>query len=474
MAKRIISFLLLAGILFITACSEAPQLMSFINENDKGGTYDGLTLYFKASMGPTEKDDTATTWLGYTQNTNFADMARARLEEVEKKLDINIELSKECPDGFLNDVIFLLASGGGKLDASIGMGYEDFSMKDLKLALTPMSAVSQYIDIYDSAKWGAPERLEMFAWDNEIYGVIPNYWPELQFASSDFILVPNIDYIKSINQEDPRDFFENGVWTLEKLEELIPIYSNITENKTVYGYSANERHLYELLMQYYGTDSAVKDVNGVWVAGCLTAEGRQAAQKLRDFQTGALSDNIYLASVGDQSTLWEKSEIAISTMHTVSLTDPNSGIVSVGYEYGVLPFPSPDGQSIFGQYERNVEAIFITSFTNHAEAVAHAISEIYEPFEGYETTDALKDIYNTSIFFDERDTEIIFKLAESLRVLPQAPRASDLNYHISEELNKSEVSAVLEKYASLIQSVLEEEFIPVKETMEHLFPGYND
>ena len=183
---------------------------------------------------------------------------------------------------------------------------------------------------------------------------------------------------------------------------------------------------------------------------------------------------IYLDNVGNQADLWTKNEVAICTMHTVSLTNPADTIPAAGYEYGVLPFPSQDGQSIFGQYERNVEAIFITSFTNHAEAVAHAISEIYEPFEGYETTDALKAIYNTSIFFDERDTEIIFKLAESLRVLPQAPRASDLNYHISEDLNKSEVSAVLEKYSSLIQSVLEEEFIPVKETMEHLFPSYND
>ena len=93
MAKRIISLLLLAGILFITACSEAPQLMSFINENDKGGTYDGLTLYFKASMGPTEKGDTETTWLGYTQNTNFADMARATIRMVTDSIDSFVKKS---------------------------------------------------------------------------------------------------------------------------------------------------------------------------------------------------------------------------------------------------------------------------------------------------------------------------------------------------------------------------------------------
>ncbi len=478
MAKKIISALLLATMLFATACSGGPELLSFIDENGGESTMDGLTLYFKASLGPEDpldKEDT-TGWLGYAQNTNFADLAMQRVADVEKKLDVNIEISKECPEGFMSDIIYLLASGGGKIDVNIGMGYEDFDMKSLSQALLPMSYVSDYIDIHDSAKWGSPERLEMFAWDGEIYSVIPNYWPELQFASSDFILVPNIDYIKSIGQEDPRDFFENGVWTLEKLEELIPIYANPSSNsdENIYGYGANDRHLYELLMQYYGADWAQKNATGAWELGAYSAEGKQAAQKLRDYWVGDLKDMIYLASVGDQAPLWEKSQLAIATLHTVSLTDPNSEIASAGYEYGVLPFPSPDGQTIFGQFERNVEAIMIPSFSSNYMETARVLSEIYEPFEGYEDDETLKEYYNSNIFFDERDTEIIFKLKDSLRVLPQDTTASNINYSISEGLKNSEVSAVLEKYSVQLQTVLEEVFVPVKETMEEIFPGYND
>ena len=370
MLKKIISLLILSCLLFATACSEAPQLLEFIDSNASAGTLDGLTLYFKASLGPQEKNDT-TGYLGYTQNTNFADMAKARLEEVEKKLDVNIELSKECPNGFMEDVIYLLASGGGKLDANIGMGYGDFSMSNLHTALTPMSQVSQYIDIYDSAKWGAPERLEMFAWDGDIYGVIPNYWPELQFSSSDFVIVPNIDFIKSIGQTDPREFFEEGVWTLEKLEELIPIYAeSSTDEKPIYGYSANNRHLYELLVQYYGADWAQQNENGVWELGAYSPEGIQAAQKLRELQSGPLKNMILYKSVGDQAALWVDGQIAICTMHTVSLTEPSGAIPSSEYKYGVLPFPSQDGKTIFGQYERNVEAILIPSFTTRAEEAA--------------------------------------------------------------------------------------------------------
>ena len=97
-----------------------------------------------------------------------------------------------------------------------------------------------------------------------------------------------------------------------------------------------------------------------------------------------------------------------------------------------------------------------------------------EPFEGFEDEAVLKERYNSSIFFDERDTEIIFKLADSLRVLPQAPRSSQANQSIVGSLYVNEVSTVLDQYADKLLVVLEEEFIPVKETMEKLFPGYND
>lgn len=478
MTKKIVSIFLLTCILMITACSGAPELLSFIDENAGSETLGGMTLYFKAALGPEDpldKEDN-TGYLGYARNTTFADMAKARIEEVEKTLDVNIELSQECPNGFFEDIIYLLASGGGKLDANIGMGYEEIEMRSLSQALLPMSYVSEYIDIYDSAKWGSPERLEMFAWDGEIYGVIPNYWPELQFASSDFVLVPNIDYIKSIGQDDPRDYFENGVWTLEKLEELIPIYAKPSSNaeEVVYGYTANDRHLYELLVQYYGADWAQKGEDGTWELGQLTEQGRQAAQKLRDYWVGDLSDMIYFGSVGDQAPLWAKNQAAISTMHTVTLTEPTSEIAQAGYEYGVLPFPSQDGKTIFGQYERNVEAIMIPTFTENYMEAAKVLSALYEPFEGYEDDETLKEMYNSSIFFDERDTEIIFKLKDSLRVMPKSQTLSDVNYAISEGLKNTEVSAILEKHAVKLQTVLEEELVPIKETMEELFPGYND
>ncbi len=480
MTKKLTAFILLACFMLISACSSAPELLDFLNNVNDTGTLDGITLYFKAAFGPEDptKPEEGGMYLGYAMNTNFADLAIARIAQVEKDLDVNIELSKELAsdEAFVENCIYLLASGGGKLDVNIGMGYEDFSMAQLKDAVIPMSEVSNYIDIYDSAKWGSPERLEMFAWDGEIYGVIPNYWPELQFASSDFILVPNINYIKSIGQTDPREFFEEGVWTLDKLEELIPIYAQPSANteEVVYGYSVNERHFYEMLLQYYGADWAQKDANGAWEAGALSPAGRQAAQKVRDYFVGDLSDMVFLSSVGDQADLWKKNQVAISTMHTVSLTNPADTIPSAGFEYGVLPFPSPDGKSIFGQFERNVEAIFITSFSNYPDAAAKVLSAIYEPFEGYEDMDALRDTYNSSIFFDERDTEIVFKLAESLRVLPQHPDSNEVNYAIAEALERSEVSTVLDMYATQINTLLEEEFIPVKETMEKLFPGYND
>ncbi len=476
MIKRITAILVLICITFTTACTTSPQIMDFLDMGEDAESLDGLTLYFGADFGPENVKDTsdATPYLGYIATTTLADMAIARIAQVEKDLDVNIE--KATQSRTFNDLMYLLASGGGDLDAVIGMGFDAGSMSQTYKAFTPMSQVSQYIDIYDSEKWGAPERLEMFAWDGEIYGVIPNYWPELQFSSSDFVVIPNISYIKSIGLGDPRDFFEQGIWTLEKLEELIPLYSkpSADQNEVVYGFSANDRHLYEMLMLYYGADWAQKNEHGNWEAGALSPEGRRAAEKLHSYRTGELNDNILFEKIGAQTYYWGQQQVVMSLLHTVCLTETNGLVPLIGYEYGVLPFPSQDGKSIFGQFERNSEAIFITSFSSYPEETAKVLSAIYEPFEGYEDEESLKEQYNNTLFWDERDTEVMFTLANSLRLLPQATEFGETNISIAAELEKFNAAEVLDRYSAKIESILEAELIPVKETMEKLFPGYND
>lgn len=474
MLKRIISLSLLVLVLFTTACSSGSTVIDFLGDDSDSESLGGITLYFNASFGPKDHSDVndRTPYLGYTMNTTFADLAIARVAEVEKKLDVNIEKSNESTS--LSNLIFLLAAGGGDLDAVIGMGYGEGSMSTLSKAFVPMSSVSQYIDIHDSAKWGAPERLEMFAWDGEIYGVIPNYWPELQFSSSDFIVVPNVTYIESLGETDPRDYFENGVWTLEKMEELIPRYAKYSEDKEaiIYGFAANQRHLYEMLMLYYEVDWAEKDATGNWVMGSLTANGRKAAEKLHEYWVGELSDLILFDNVNAHCGRWGNGQVAMSLLHSVMLTESTALIPQLEYEYAVLPFPSQDGKSVFGQFERNVEAIFIPSFTTYSDEAAKVLSAIYEPFEGYTSVESLKERYNTTLFFDERDTEVMFKLAESLRVLP-ASTLGEINITITDNLKNYDAATVLDRYSSMLTTLLEDELIPVKETMEKIFPDYN-
>lgn len=476
MTKRIIAILILSFMMFATACTAAPQLPNFLELGDDMAKLGGITLYFSADFGPKDVKDTSdrTPYLGYIVGTTLADLAKERIENVEKELEVNIELTPE--ERGINDIMYLLASGGGDLDAIIGMGFDVGSISQMYKAFTPMSQVSSYIDIYDSAKWGAPERLEMFAWDGELYAVIPNYWPELQFSSSDFVVIPNVTYIKSIGQTDPRDFFEQGIWTLDKLEELIPLYAqpSADKNEIVYGFSANDRHLYEMLMLYYGADWAQKDENGNWEAGALSPEGRQAAEKLHEYRTGELKDLILFEKIGAQTYYWGKEQIAMSLLHTVCLTETGGMIPLAGFDYGVLPFPSQDGKSIFGQFERNSEPLFITSFSKYVDETAKVLSAIYEPFEGYEDAQAIKDRYDATLFMDPRDTEVAFNLAENLRALPQAAAFSEINMAIAAQLEKYDAAQVLDSYSAKIQDVIETEVIPMKETMEKLFPGYND
>lgn len=464
--KKIVSIALLLCILLITACTPAPQLLSFMGDESGAATLDGITLYFRASLDPSEES-----YLGYATNTTFADMALERVAQVEKDLDVNIERSSECKEN-LNDIIYLLASGGGKMDVNIGMDYDSLPMSQMYKAFVPMSSVSEYIDIYDSEKWGSPARLKMFAWNNEIYGVIPAYWPEIEFASSDFVLVANSDYIASLNLTDPREFHENGVWTMEKFEEVIAQYTSTDNNgEKIYGYGYHNRHIYEMLLQYYGADWAEKDSDGNWKFGALTEAGKNAAQKLRDIQAGYLKDYCYEGGVGDQTTVWLTGNMAIATQHTAHITQPTAQIPQSRYKYAILPFPSSDGKSVFGQFERNVEAIHITSFSDFPTESAMVLSAIYEPFEGYETESVLKELYNTNHFFDERDTDVLFDLANNVRVVLQVTDFQEMNKSLANDLKTNELSTVLAKYEKKMQELLETEFIPVEETMEYLFPN---
>ena len=75
---------------------------------------------------------------------------------------------------------------------------------------------------------------------------------------------------------------------------------------------------------------------------------------------------------------------------------------------------------------------------------------------------------------DPRDTEVAFTIAENLRALPQAAAFSEINMAIAAQLEKYDAAQVLDSYSAKIQDVIETEVIPMKETMEKLFPGYND
>lgn len=473
MTKKLASLLVLLCVILITSCAgQNSELADFIGSDTESGL-GGLTLYFRAELGQKESELAKASYLGYGEDSLYAEMAKERVQKVETDLDCHIELSTALTD--MNNIVYLLASGGGDLDAIIEPEYWGGSDAKRLGAFLPMSTVSSYIDIYNSEKWGAPNKLEIFAWDGEIYGVTPAYWPECQITCSDFLLVCNSEYLSSKGFDDPREYHENGIWTLDKFEETIKAYTNEDSNgDPVYGFSANKRHLYEMLCKYYGVDWAEKDDSGNWVAGALTANGLLAAEKCREMIAGDLNPYCYINSVGEQVDMWLSDHVAMAMLHAFSSIKNTAEIPYSDKEYSILPFPSQDGKTVFGQYERSIQAIFITSWTSNYQEAARVLSAIYEPFEGYETEDELKAQYNSYTFFDSRDTDVLFELMNNVKYLFHNEGINDLDLSLTDALLTKDATQVLDTYKNSINTLVEKEIIPVKETMEELFPGYND
>ena len=466
--KRILSFVLFMFFLILNGCSVPENVLPEYTVNNE--TVDMMGLVIRASR---DEGDFAETYLGYRQGSSLYDETAARVSSVESKYNCSIE--------FLSDPNF---SSNLSMRTAAGQSYVDFALMtryDRKLTqsglLTPMSAISDYIDYYDSEKWGTPNTLFQLVWDGELYGVIPVSWPEYYFTLVDFPIVSNTNKIRSMGFPDPREYVENKEWTRERFADCVNEYFHAEGEDVHYGISMYKPHFYDMAIRTSGVQMAIKTENG-WESGIHSQTGREAIAWAIDFIQYTCKDSINDEDNETQAALNAfcdgKSSLVLNHSNYIFASNSQYERV-VSYEvenFGVLPFPvGPEveyGQWI-GQYERTPNTLIFPLVANNTDAAAIVANEIFEPLESCPDTAALENYYYDSIFFDKRDVSVIMQMLKNCTY----------NFYdeglrqVADQLGngKNDVNQLLDSMSDVYQSLIEENVLPIYESIDSIFNG---
>ena len=412
--------------------------------------------------------------LGYTEDTLFADLAMQRVADVEEKLNCKIEFIE---GDFSTELTNSLAVSSVLCDAGT---YESFALQPQIRAgsFLPISAIESIVDFKNKPeKWGNKNQLSSLVWDNELYGVLPMYYPEFFYNACDFAFFVNEDIVKSLNQPDPRELVENGQWNRAKLEELMKLYTHTdTGGETVYGLGLFISHFFDMALRTSGIEYAVKEKDA-WVSGLHTQKALEVLTWAQDllFTKGkdwTLTNFTYNAinSFVDGKTTMLLTHVGFG-LATVDTSDYKS--ISFNMEnFGILPFPLSEDMPAnewIGQHETMHNCVLFPANIENPETAAYIVDALYEPLPGYETNEQRMDYYMRYIFHDTRDADIIFKMLDNCRYTYYKDGARDIVDAMSNAKGTKTVTEILESNKSKYQEVLEKVIIPSYESIEHIW-----
>ncbi|MBE6897081.1 MAG: hypothetical protein E7477_08310 [Ruminococcaceae bacterium] len=413
--KRIISvFLCFVFTFLFVSCAPSEEIIPEYSSDVSGdidlggkvfkmGTVNDALIVFQSS------DEGST--LGYINNTEFADLALKRINEVESKYNMVFE-------------VVIVPSAGQTAYHSVMTGdyefdfiqEESYDIVDYVIAgtFTDLSALSS-MDALDEEKWGSRYLLSSMMYDGGLYGVIPAKHPMKTQNSMSSVLAINESYVHSLNETDPRDYYENGEWTWDTFTRVLTDYAHYgqTSNDFVYALASKEDWFTRAVSLSNGDEYLTVNSDGTYEMGFYSDTALKAFDQANEWWNGPTADNIIKGGGVDQLN---SNETVIALIDSYQVL---SGVSSVAYNleyFGIVPFPSgPDAPA--GWYKSFYEsADFVLSIpitAPDAEASALIMDSLFEPLEGYETDEDILEYLTRNYFIDERDAKYFFEIASN-------------------------------------------------------------
>ncbi len=406
-------------------------------------------------------ETTATSLFSYPSGTLMEDMLLQRKKEIEN--DVNCKITIKT-DGTirLDSIVPVLASGSFVADILFTSGQQSFVRAGFCF---PLDAMTDYLDYTDSSKYGGYGMLEPGLFKGTVYSVSPIMWPGKQIVTSFGVFVVNENLISRYGRVDPRDYVENGEWTWDTFEKVIPDYQ--IDDGSVQATAVNITWgLLEFAMmngmQYY----TIQDDGSVLPA----IDSPEVAETL-DWCSRLFANNKDYITFNDHETMLAK---MLNDELVMSKTAVDHIIRFMSYKldnFGVVPMPcGPHGT--YGEwtnaYHENI-AFMILYNTLEEKCAATVIDRFCDPFEGYETEDDLKN-YMSNIFFDDRDLDVIMSLFRNTRWAYQSVTSiyDFFNNAATATANGKSSAEILSSQAERVNETIIKEVIPNVEFIESL------
>jgi len=481
MKKNILrlALLVLAVSIFTCACGTASTEEEifdeqFVNEN-AAIDLNGFNMVYEFGSNTTDSSVDENV-LGFMPNTMFADVARQRISDVEKKYNCTITVNYK--DSYNSCRNFIACCTGGVFLCDAISGISDMWADAARTGmLVGMSEVTDYIDYKDEDKWGTRSLLEVVYYEDDLYGLIPFAWPELCHSSFGYPIVVNEDIINSLGETDPREYVENGEWTWDKFAEVLPRYTVVEGNTTkIYGIGTHNPYYAEMFLRSNGSSLVKQDANGNYVSGYTDERSMKAMQKAVDIRFG--ETQTCFDTKDDPEAV---AEDFVNGLTTLSVTGTGyiygqDARISLKIDnFGILKWPvGPDVDPSYSVsiMENNSYCIALSALSSAVENTAMIINDIYEPLDGFETFDDIKAYMEHNYFFDERDCETFFNmyLNQQYNYFHYGLR----NYTVAYLTNKTSISATLEASEDQLQDLIDEDVIPSVNGIVALWGSFGD
>lgn len=394
--KLLICFVLSA--LLIASCANAEEKEGFDATFDTEAVTDDMGGYEFLYRYGGDGSQFGDGCLGYGLGTVLDDEARNRIQDVQTSLNCTVTVDMDL-DAY--DKINLSSASGSYYADAFWIqsdGIRDVAIVGCAVGISGL----EKIDYTNTEKWGNYRLLEVFYYNDDLYGLMPCLWPE-KADSSISALAVNEDLINRLALEDPRDYVENGTWTWKKVEEVLPSYY-AEEGGEVrhYGWAADHGTYAQYYMFSNGSKIAEKNNAGEYVYCMYTDRCVLAMNSAKALLSGDVGYTI--KDIGIDGFIDGRAVLACCPRG--SLVGPKARVCNEMTNFGVIPYPvGPDAEpglkvSVFNNH---LGSLGLSVFAKDIDATEVIVDAIYEPIAGISGTDGLIDYLSTNFFFDRRD-----------------------------------------------------------------------
>lgn len=348
--------------------------------------------------------------LGYRMGSPLDDEARQRISDIQTGMKCTIDVIID-PDTYSS---FVQATTGGVYFGDAiwiqSDGIRDMAAIDGVEGITNLGI----IDYTDTLKWGNQRMLEVFYYEDDLYGLFPSLWPEKADNHADCITVVNENIIARLGVTDPREYVESKTWTWAKFEEILPLYYNEEGGSVIhYALDTSAADMGYVFLYSNGGRLMVRDATGEYVPGYFTDTSFQAMDRAKKIYTGDLSYTLNKAG-GVDAFVNGKSAMIIT--NAANITGPAAKI-SLGMDnFGILNSPlgpSAPEDLTYTTYSNLQGSLAISKYAMDLDSTATILDALYAPLMENGTAEGMIDYLRRNYFFDDRDASVYYYMTRN-------------------------------------------------------------